>query len=212
MGPISWSVCCAFKWNGGPSLHPSVSQCHATVWWGWLTGRLHFGVSRKRILDRKLSNVKSRGVVTQRARSPNFQKEHSTSVEKGVLIFAWSLPPRSKLGWRRPVWGATNWPVHLLTISAISATPPSTLATILEYGFMDPIIHQGAFLLFTSTENVLGSLLQLPWLFWTYSFVFILLKSLESDIRHGHTYFILFLIITQFGSVIRRHFKQTRKI
>lgn len=91
MGPISWSMCCAFKWNGVPSLHPSVSQCHATVWCGWLTGRLHFGVNRKRIQARKLSNVKSRGIVTQRARSPNSQKEHSTSVEKGVLIFAWSL-------------------------------------------------------------------------------------------------------------------------
>lgn len=61
-------------------------------------GKLYIGVSRKRMLTRKLSNVKSRGVVTQRTRSPNSQKEHLTSAEKGVLIFPGVWWPRFQTG------------------------------------------------------------------------------------------------------------------
>lgn len=39
----------------------TVFQYHGTLWWDSLKGRLHFCVSRKRSLARKLSNVKSWG-------------------------------------------------------------------------------------------------------------------------------------------------------
>lgn len=87
-------------------------------------GKLYVGVSRKRKLTRKLSNVKSRGVVTQRTRSPNSQKEHLTFAEKGVLIFPGVWQPRFQTGMGEASVGHHQLASSSQMISGISEIPP----------------------------------------------------------------------------------------
>lgn len=191
---MSWSLCCALRVNGFHSWHSPMPQYHATVWWGLLVGRLHFGVSRKRSLARKLLKSKvcvcgGEELATPKSRRPDSQKERSTSAEKGALIFAWRFSCQgSKL---QDGWGECGAPPTGQFTCRKSPQPrPSTLTTILEYGFLDLIIHQQTFIFFTFSENVLGSLLhcllQLPWLLRVYSHVVILLRSPEGGVNHGH--------------------------
>lgn len=175
----------------------SVFEYHVTVWRGLLKDRLHFVVSRKRSLARKISNVKSwgwlhRGLEAWIRKNASVYREESSDFCPGFGCHSSQL---------RDGWGACQaLPTGQFgRQSEFSPLLPLSfpLTTILECDFLDFIINQWAFYFLyvfwkyvglspsLSPPITLTAMSVLPFL------NFILVRCLEGE-NHGHMS-ILFL-------------------